>query len=162
MELYVYCLVCVMVLGVVVINGIYCVMYLSYPLPGGLEPCPPLAKLRRKSRSRPSPRTRSPLRTIPRKGSAEVMIPMSQYDDDIDTRLQPVVESPPIRLQHQQSTPRKKSGRSSSPRTFTPTRSTSPPRSINQSSISITPPLARSNTPTRPTSSRMKYGQTEI
>lgn len=107
-------------------------------------------------------KTRSRCRVAGNKFSFFAQIPMSQYEDDIDTRLQPVVESPPLRLQHQQSTPRKKSSRSGSPRAFSPTRSTSPPRSINQSSISITPPLARSNTPTRPASSRMKYGQTEI
>ncbi|OQR75140.1 hypothetical protein BIW11_00818 [Tropilaelaps mercedesae] len=179
------------ILGVLVINGIYCFMYLSYPLPGGAEPCPPLSRFRRRVRRRPQSRTRSPVRSpVHRQDSAaEVMIPMSQYEDEIDTRLQLAIESPPLRSQLQQSTPRKKSAdrldrglhRAISPRAGTSSsysgagtplhsgRSITPPshRSANVSAISITPPLARSNTPTRPPTatgsiSRMKYGQTEI
>lgn len=66
MELYVFCLVCVLVLSTIVVQGIYCAMYCSYPLPGGYDPCPMLARFRRKKR-RPSP---------PRSNSAEVMISM--------------------------------------------------------------------------------------
>ncbi|KAL1416759.1 hypothetical protein MTO96_027536 [Rhipicephalus appendiculatus] len=40
MELYVFCLVCLLVLATIVVQGIYCAMYCSYPLPGGYDPCP--------------------------------------------------------------------------------------------------------------------------
>ncbi|XP_022659163.1 uncharacterized protein LOC111249498 [Varroa destructor] len=189
MELYIFCLVCVMILGIIIINGIYCFMYLSYPLPGGVDPCPPLSRFRKKARRRPHTRTRSPVRSPAQRqdSAAEVMIPMSQYEDQVDIRLQQSVVSSPRRSQLQQSTPHRKlsdrldkglhrvtssrAGTSSSGigtplhsgRSITPVSH----RSINISVVSITPPLARSNTPTRPpiagtSSSRMKYGQTEI
>lgn len=66
MELYVFCLVCLLVLSTIVVQGIYCAMYCSYPLPGGYDPCPMLSRFRRKKRSRPPPRS----------NSAEVMISM--------------------------------------------------------------------------------------
>lgn len=67
MELYVFCLVCLLVLATIVVQGIYCAMYCSYPLPGGADPCPMVSCLRRKRRER---------RPAYRSNSAEVMISM--------------------------------------------------------------------------------------
>ncbi|KAM7287242.1 uncharacterized protein LOC115332140 [Ixodes scapularis] len=77
MELYVFCMVSLLVLATVVVQGIYCFMYCSYPLPGGADPCPMVACLRRKKRK---PRQRS--------NSAEVMISME------DVKPEPQTPSP--------------------------------------------------------------------
>lgn len=80
MELYVFCMVSLLVLATVVAQGIYCFMYCSYPLPGGADPCPMVAPCRCKKRK---PRRRS--------NSAEVMISM----EDVKVQ-QPQTPSPPM------------------------------------------------------------------
>lgn len=76
MELYVFCLVALLVLTTVVVQGIYCFMYCSYPLPGGADPCPMIAPCRRKKKTR-THRKRS--------NSSEVMISM----DDVKVKEPP-------------------------------------------------------------------------